>query len=109
MKDIRRKGQYVRPMHDVFKYVDMKKGDKLQCWPWTGFVQPNHNKIGYPIFCWGGKRLQARRVVYALKHGLHPENVPYLKTTCGSEDCCNPDHIIERWSDDAKVEIKKAS
>lgn len=99
----------VRPLHDVFKLVDMKGGDKLQCWPWKGFIQPNQTGRGYPIWCWGGRRIQAHRVVYALKHGVHYDNLPQLAWSCATEACCNPDHIIERFSTNAKVNVSSRS
>lgn len=93
----------VRPLHDVFKMIDMRGGDKLQCWPFKGFLQPNQRGRKYPIWCWSSKRLQAHRVVYALKHGMHYDNVPQIAWTCGTEGCCNPDHLIERFSTNATI------
>jgi hypothetical protein len=82
-----RKG-YVRPLHDVFKMINMHAGDTTVCWEWLGTVAPR------PIFCWNGTRLQARRVVYALRNGLHYENCPPVTSTCRNHVCCNPTHLI---------------
>lgn len=69
----------------------MKGGDKLQCWPWLGSLSPN------PIFCWNKKRLQAHRVVFALRKKMRYEDVPQLTWACGNNTCCNPWHIVERY------------
>lgn len=86
----RHKRGYARPLQDVFKMVDMKQGDVTQCWPWLGCFSPN------PIFCWHGKRLQARRLVYALKNGYSYHRCPRVTDTCGNHGCCNPAHLVPR-------------
>jgi hypothetical protein len=82
-----RKG-HVRPLHDVFHYINMHSGDTSVCWEWLGHIGPR------PIFCWNGTRLQARRVVYSLRNNLHYENSPNVTSTCGNHACCNPTHLI---------------
>jgi hypothetical protein len=84
----RHRKKHVRPLHDVFKMIDMRGGDVNQCWPWQGAMSP------HPIFCWNAKRLQARRVVWALRNAIHPDNAPRITTTCGNERCLNPAHLI---------------
>lgn len=86
----RRKRYEPRPLHQIFLMIDMKGGDRTQCWPWMGALSPN------PIWVWNGKRRQARRVVYGLRHGMHPDDVPRITTTCKCIECLNPDHLIPR-------------
>src|SRR6478735_2557131 len=86
------KSKHVKPLHDVFKSIDMCGGDKTKCWEWQKLCSPN------PIYCWNGKRLQAHRVVFGLKHGIHYDKVPKLSWTCGNTKCCNPNHLVECYS-----------
>lgn len=77
-----------RPLHEAFKRIDMKHGDKNQCWEWQGAMAPN------PIGHFLNKRVQIRRLVYSLKHGLHYDEVPFLTFTCGNQRCVNPYHAV---------------
>lgn len=79
---------HVRPMHEVFKMINMHGGDTSVCWEWQGTMSPR------PVFCWNGKRLQARRVVFSLRNGVHYDDAPRVTSTCGNDDCCNPGHLI---------------
>lgn len=82
----------LRPLHDVFKKINMHRGDKTVCWEWQGSMSP------YPLFFWGGRRVQARRVVYGLRNGIHPDNCPRISTSCGNDYCLNPDHLVAEHS-----------
>jgi hypothetical protein len=79
----------VRPPHEVFKKIDMKGGDPHQCWPWQGTLGWRNNPIHY-VFC---KRVNARRLVYSLKNGMHYDAVPRLVMLCRNPICCNPNHM----------------
>jgi hypothetical protein len=94
-----RKG-WVRPYQDVFKMVNMMGGDTHACWPWEGAVSPN------PIWCHNGRRLQARKLVYALKWGVPYARTPPIIMLCGNDLCCNPRHMAPRYSDLAKLSAK---
>jgi hypothetical protein len=83
-----RKDYLIRPLHAVFTFVDMHGGSKTQCWEWLGSMSPK------PLFYWNNKRLQANRVIYSLKHGIHYNDVPKLVMTCGNDRCVNHNHAI---------------
>lgn len=74
---------------DVFRNIDMKGGDKEQCWPWT----LGTNKDGRPYFTFQGKKYLAYRLVYDL---YHTESLGdrIARHTCDNEICCNPHHLI---------------
>ena len=74
---------------DVFRHIDMKGGDKEQCWPWTSGL----NKDGRPYFTYQGKKYLAYRVTYDLMHE-EPLGTRLARHTCDNEQCCNPYHIV---------------
>lgn len=90
-----RRDYQVRPPHKVFESIDMKGGDVRKCWPWTGYLDKGS---GACVFHWRNKRHRAQRIVYALRNGIPFESVPILTQTCGNPRCCNPKHLMERFS-----------
>lgn len=88
-----RRDYLVRPPHAVFQSIDMKGGDKNQCWPWLGYFD---KLTGQACFYWGNRRYRAQRWVYALRKGIHVDDVPQLAWLCGNRKCCNPYHLTER-------------
>jgi hypothetical protein len=83
---------------DVFASIDMRGGDKEQCWPWKG----GYTDKGIPSFQYSGRKRAAYAVTYETVNGpLLPGEVPRHKCNCGPgrhyEEhgwiCCNPYHI----------------
>lgn len=76
------------PPHEIFKLIDMKHGDKDECWEWPGRMSPN------PVTRLFGREVQVRRLVYSLKHGMHIDDVPTLSFKCGNPRCVNSHHAV---------------
>ena len=75
---------------DVFLQIDMRNGNKDECWPWKG----GHTGEGRPQFNLNGKKVLPYRLVYELVHGVViPPNVLY-RHICDVKTCCNPWHGI---------------
>lgn len=72
---------------NVFKRIDMQRGDTTKCWEWQGFVDRA------PITRINGLRWFVNRIVYGLKHGIPYSEVPKLTWLCGNVKCCNPGHM----------------
>lgn len=73
---------------DVFKYIDMKGGDREQCWPWLGGC----NKEGRPLFSLNKKKVAPYRITYELTHGVSLPSTIMLRHKCDNMICCNPYH-----------------
>lgn len=87
---------------DVFRSVDMRGGDREQCWPWTASLPSS----GRPTFTLDGKKIIAYRLVYELTTGdILGDRLARHK--CDNEVCCNPYHIVpgshEQNMDDMKT------
>jgi len=76
---------------DVFKHIDMKNGDKEQCWTWKGKV---NEKDGRPYFTVQGSRRSSYRIVLELYTG-EPSHSRQALHSCDNRICCNPHHL--RW------------
>ena len=76
---------------DIFKHIDMKNGDKEQCWTWKGKVNA---KDGRPYFTINRSRRTAYGIVLELFTGEPPNNRQALHS-CDNHICCNPHHL--RW------------
>lgn len=76
------------PPHEIFKLIDMRGGDKDQCWIWPGRMSPN------PVTRLFSREVQVRRLVYSLKNGVHIDDVPTLSYKCGNPRCVNPYHAV---------------
>ena len=74
---------------DVFKYIDMKNGDKEQCWLWTGKVNKKDQR---PYITIDGKRRTAYSVVLELHSGERPKKL-MATHSCDDQICCNPYHL----------------
>lgn len=74
---------------DVFSRIDMKGGDRAQCWEWTRSVREGSR----PFFWVGGKRQIAYRLVYELVHGVELDKAQMLLHQCDNPVCCNPYHL----------------
>jgi hypothetical protein len=84
---------------DVFARIDMKGGDREQCWPWTGGYTSKH----IPSFQYSGRKRAAYAVAFECVHGpLLVGEVPRHICDAGPGRhyehygwvCCNPYHII---------------
>lgn len=88
---------------DVFRQIDMKGGDKEQCWPWVGRylakkLDPNDTR---PIFKQGGRSHTAYRIVLHLYDPSFNINDPtnLVRHKCDNKGvfkdqrCCNPHHL----------------
>ncbi len=74
---------------DVFKKIDMKNGDKEQCWPWTGKV---NSKDQRPYITIDGKRRPAYCIVLEL-HSGELQRGRLATHSCDFQACCNPHHL----------------
>ena len=74
---------------DVFKKVDMKNGDKVQCWPWKGRVNPTDDR---PYFTVAGDRRLAYAIVLELFSGELADG-RLVRHSCDNSRCCNPTHL----------------
>ena len=74
---------------DIFKHIDMKNGDKEQCWTWKGKVNA---KDGRPYFTINRSRRTAYGIVLELFTGEPPNNRQALHS-CDNHICCNPHHL----------------
>ncbi len=63
------------------------------CWDWLA----SSNNKGTPVFVINGVAISARRVSYSIF--INPSSTSYLESTCGNQNCVNPDHLIERTED----------
>ena len=77
---------------DVFRLIDMKRGNILPCWPWEGTV---NKKDGRPYFTIDNKRRPAYAIVLELATGQKQEKGKIALHSCDNPICCNPDHL--RW------------
>jgi DNA-binding XRE family transcriptional regulator len=75
--------------YDVFKKINMHKGDHNVCWEWEGKL---NKKDGRPYITIDGKR----RPVYAVVLEIFKGDKADGRLTCHSCDveiCCNPHHL----------------
>jgi hypothetical protein len=81
-----------RPLAErLWEKVDRRGPD--ECWPWTGWLQPN----GYGTICRGGKggpHAMVHRVAWELENGPIPSDEPMqVHHRCKNPACCNPAHL----------------
>lgn len=76
-------------VEDVFKFIDMKGGDRNECWPWVGSLGGRDGR-GYIQV--NGTRYLAYRIVYELMVGKIPEG-KVVRHRCDNQKCCNPYHL----------------
>lgn len=98
---------------DVFTKIDMRDGDRSQCWPYLG----GHSDKGIPYYDYGGKKHVAYRVVFELVKGpLGKDEIP--RHTCDhgapaflSKEvagvCCNPFHLERGTHQDNMNDMKQ--
>lgn len=77
---------------DVFRFIDMKGGNNVPCWPWEGKV---NKKDGRPYFTVEGKRRPSYAIVLELATGVLQKKGKCALHSCDNLVCCNPDHL--RW------------
>jgi hypothetical protein len=87
---------------DVFQHIDMRGGDKTQCWPWKKPL----NGAGRPYFDLDGKKTLAYRITYELIMN-DPLGDRMARHTCDNESCCNPYHIIPGTNQDNMNDMKE--
>lgn len=75
---------------DIFKHIDMMKGDANVCWPWKG---KTNAKDGRPYFTIKGKRRPSYAIVLELHTGEAQED-RIARHSCDNPICCNPNHLI---------------
>ena len=76
--------------YDVFKNINMKKGDTNVCWEWKGRV---NSKDGRPYFTVDGTRRPAYRYVLELYTGEEQPKSVLTLHKCDNHICCNPYHL----------------
>ena len=74
--------------HDVFKQIDMRDGDRNQCWPWVKSLDK-----GRPYFRVGGRKRLAYALTYELMFGYEFSSKEVARHKCDNPMCCNPYHI----------------
>ena len=80
--------------HDVFKHIDMRGGDRSQCWPWL--LVPGGGKgrgKPRPYISIGGRKVIVTRIVYELCNGVTLADDDLICHTCDNSICCNPYHL----------------
>jgi hypothetical protein len=77
-----------KPM-DVFKFIDMKKGDIEVCWPWKRKLNKGDNR---PYITIDGSRRPSYVVVYELFTGEEAGD-RVARHSCDNPVCCNPHHL----------------
>ena len=75
---------------DVFRHINMMKGDHNVCWEWTGRVNKGD---GRPYFRYDGKRMASYVCVYELHSGKELEKSQVVRHSCDNPVCCNPFHL----------------
>lgn len=95
----------MRPNSEETFWARVAQGEPDACWPWRS----TKNHEGFGVFSWEGRLCQARKMA-AFFAGLIPS--PRAKTrvfsTCGHEDCVNPNHLTtERGKSHAVAEAKR--
>ena len=76
-------------MANVFLSIDMRGGDKEQCWPWKGKLNAKDER---PYITIAGKRRPAYAVVLELTSGPAAKGLVALHS-CDNRICCNPHHL----------------
>ena len=95
--------------HDVFRNIDMRGGDKSQCWPWQ--LIPGGGKgrgKPRPYISIGGRKVIVTRIVYELFKGVTLRDDDLICHTCDFSLCCNPDHLyIDTHKDNTNDMIER--
>lgn len=89
---------------DVFKSIDMKRGDHDPCWPWLGKL---NKKDGRPYFTCDGKRRPAYVIVLELTTGTKQKKGQMVLHSCDNPICCNPHHLSWGTHQDNMNEMKE--
>lgn len=88
---------------DVFLSIDMKNGDRSQCWPWKGAINQSD---GRPYFSVNGRRRTAYALVLELVYGA-PQGRQVARHKCDNPVCCNPNHLQWGSQQDNLDDMKK--
>lgn len=79
---------------DVFKKLDMKGGDKEQCWEWQGRFHIGNGGEQRAIITIAGVRRYVHRLVWELYNGRALAHKEVVRHKCDNTKCCNPFHLI---------------
>jgi hypothetical protein len=88
---------------DVFKRINMHKGDENVCWEWTGSL---NRSDGRPYYTVSGHRRLAYSVVLELVSGDVGEGRIVLHS-CDNPICCNPNHLTYGTHQDNMNDMKE--
>ena len=88
---------------DVFKRINMHRGDSSVCWEWTGALNA---KDGRPYITIQGVRRPAYVIVLELHTG-EQANTRYACHSCDNSTCCNPHHLSWGTHQDNMNEMKE--
>ena len=88
---------------DVFKRINMHKGDENVCWEWTGSL---NRSDGRPYYTVSGHRRLAYSVVLELVSGDKGEGRIVLHS-CDNPICCNPNHLTYGTHQDNMNDMKE--
>jgi hypothetical protein len=79
-------------INDVFKHINMHKGDKNVCWEWKGKI---NKKDGRPYFTVKGNKSPAYAVALRAYKGEPSSDLdkPMARHSCDNRICCNPHHL----------------
>lgn len=89
---------------DIFKHIDMKGGDKDECWPWKGKL---NKKDGRPYFTIEGKRRPAYAIALELSSGKTQSKSLVARHNCDNRTCCNPHHLTWGTHQDNMNDMKE--
>lgn len=67
----------------------VRSKDPAACWGWTGTVSRGRARLSA-----GNGSISARRVAWAIRFASPPPEKFRLRSTCGNDACCNPDHLF---------------
>ncbi len=87
---------------DVFLHIDMRGGNRDECWPWRG----NVNKTdGRPYFTVAGRRRTSYALVLELASG-EQQGTRVARHSCDNPVCCNPKHLSWGTNQDNSDDMK---
>jgi len=88
----------VQDIERFWRYVDVRGPD--ECWEWIGA-----SAMGYGVFGFQYKLINAHRFSWWIHTGVHPEDL-YVCHHCDNKLCCNPKHL---FLGTAKMNMQDAS
>ena len=88
---------------DIWKHIDMKNGNKDQCWTWKGKV---NGKDGRPYYTIDGKRRPSYIITLEAFTGESAKG-RVARHNCDNPICCNPHHLVWGSKQDNSNDMKE--